>query len=120
MLKSLGQWTEPSLPSRKVVPVGLSVATMKESNPQNGEQSTPQPVTTMVNREGIVTPQGRIINLEQGDGDFNVNGFGDNEQLVLVQATEKSLLDEDLKTAVNTKSVNVLFYALYNTLLCFI
>lgn len=32
MLKSLGQWTTPSLKSRKIIPTGLIVATMRQTN----------------------------------------------------------------------------------------
>ena len=31
MLKSLGQWTESTIKSRKIIPTGLTVATVKES-----------------------------------------------------------------------------------------
>ncbi|XP_016841730.1 piezo-type mechanosensitive ion channel component isoform X3 [Nasonia vitripennis] len=112
MLKSLGQWTTPSLKTRKIIPSGLTVAAVRQPSADKDENKAvvaQQPTqeeeaggtTSNVNNE-ITTPQGRTLSLQlevPGDTENNSPPTGDNEKLVVIQASERSLVEEDFQKA---------------------
>ncbi|XP_023248310.1 piezo-type mechanosensitive ion channel component isoform X2 [Copidosoma floridanum] len=101
MLKSLGQWTMPSIRSRKVIPSGLTIATVRRSRP-DGDTNNGIDENGVANKLEI-TPKGRILSLHlDGEGDRLTDPLptGDNERLVIIQATETDVIQEDFQKAV--------------------
>ncbi|XP_058794046.1 piezo-type mechanosensitive ion channel component isoform X2 [Phymastichus coffea] len=110
MLKSLGQWTSPSLKSRKVISTGLTLATIHQQPNRTDEDKVAQkPATTEAEKTNataneITTPEGKTLSLQLHDGTDNENNsplppIGDNEQLIVIQATERNLIEEDFQKA---------------------
>ncbi|KAJ8687309.1 hypothetical protein QAD02_023103 [Eretmocerus hayati] len=131
MLKSLGQWTRPSSKSRKIIPTGLTIATVRP--PQSGDDNKPLKKTELDNEHSgvrlndkgeIKTPKGTTLHPHlrgAGDGEIGaenetVHVEGDNEKLVIIQTAERSLLEEDFSKAMKQTVVRYLepmriFYA---------
>ncbi|XP_054011749.1 piezo-type mechanosensitive ion channel component isoform X2 [Hylaeus anthracinus] len=88
MLKSLGQWTTPSLKPRKIIPSGLTIVPSKPPPPDIGQgESTPRQHETEDGTQ-IITPKGRSLNMHAvGDGE-NAHTTDEHERLVAVQAEE--------------------------------
>ncbi|XP_017766739.1 PREDICTED: piezo-type mechanosensitive ion channel component isoform X2 [Eufriesea mexicana] len=101
MLKSLGQWTSPSLKPRKIIPSNMTIVPSKHP-PENRGQGEP---VTLQNEAGdgtrVRTPRGRILNLHGVGEGQNVQTSDEYEQLVAVRGEEVSPLNEEFNKAMN-------------------
>lgn len=104
MLKSLGQWTDPSIRSRKVIPAGLTIATIRQPDSENHDRVEDDDHTNE-----IVTPKGRVLNLRLGGDRIN----GDNERLVVIEARERDVVQEDIHKAIKLTFVYILYSSIY-------
>nr|XP_034178628.1 piezo-type mechanosensitive ion channel component isoform X2 [Osmia lignaria] len=98
MLKSLGQWTAPTLKPRKIIPSNLTVVPSKPPPEDRGQGETvPQQPEEGSTR--IKTPSGRILNI-RGEGE-NPETHDENERLVAVQSEELNPQNEKFQKAMN-------------------
>ncbi|KAK9296007.1 hypothetical protein QLX08_009854 [Tetragonisca angustula] len=98
MLKSLGQWTSPTLKPRKIIPSTLTVVPLKLSRPENRGQGES---TSLEDEEAVVkTPKGRTLSLAAGQGE-SAQATDEYEKLVAVQGEEVSPMQEEFNKAMN-------------------
>ncbi|KAK1122195.1 hypothetical protein K0M31_009421 [Melipona bicolor] len=97
MLKSLGQWTSPTLKPRKIIPSTLTVVPLKLPRPENRGQGES---TSLEDEEAVVkTPRGRTLSLAAGQGE-SAQATDEYEKLVTVQG-EVSPMQEEFNKAMN-------------------
>ncbi|XP_012229785.1 piezo-type mechanosensitive ion channel component isoform X2 [Linepithema humile] len=108
MLKSLGQWTAPSLKPRRIIPSQLTVVPSKPPSADKG-QGEPSTQEETDSHGEVKTPQGRILSVHETD---NADGIpsttDDNERLVAVQGEEVHPLSESFS---KTMDMTVTKYA---------
>ncbi|XP_043514793.1 piezo-type mechanosensitive ion channel component isoform X5 [Frieseomelitta varia] len=98
MLKSLGQWTSPTLKPRKIIPSTLTVVPLKLPRPENRGQGES---TSLEDEEAVVkTPRGRTLSLAAGQGE-SAQATDEYEKLVAVQGEEVSPMQEEFNKAMN-------------------
>ncbi|CAB0040178.1 unnamed protein product [Trichogramma brassicae] len=115
MLKSLGQWTSPTSTRLRKYPAGLTLATVRQAGGDADNESVSKVATNEPNSGAssiidksdsqsveVTTPKGRVLKLyPRGEGDEpNLPPNIDNEELVVIEAVERNVLDESLKNAV--------------------
>ncbi|XP_076388823.1 piezo type mechanosensitive ion channel component isoform X5 [Megachile rotundata] len=85
MLKSLGQWTAPTLKPRKIIPSSLTIVASKPPPEDRGQGET---VLRNETEDGtnIKTPAGRTLHI-RGEGE-NLETHDENERLVAIQGEE--------------------------------
>ncbi|KAL7286394.1 hypothetical protein TKK_0019346 [Trichogramma kaykai] len=116
MLKSLGQWTSPTSTRLRKYPAGLTLATVRQAGGDADNESVIKVATNEPNSGAssiidksdsqsveVTTPKGRVLKLyPKGEGDEpNLPPNIDNEELVVIEAVERNVLDESLKNAVS-------------------
>ncbi|XP_043265377.1 piezo-type mechanosensitive ion channel component [Colletes gigas] len=101
MLKSLGQWTTPSLKPRKIIPSNLTIVRSKPPPPDKGQgESAPRQHET---EDGVqvITPKGRSLNIHlTGDGE-TAQIIDEHEKLVAIQGEELSPQTEKFHKAMD-------------------
>ncbi|XP_076479035.1 piezo type mechanosensitive ion channel component isoform X2 [Bombus vancouverensis nearcticus] len=100
MLKSLGQWTSPSLKPRKIIPSTLTVVPAKPPPPENRGQGES---VSLQEEEGstVRTPKGATLNLRAAGEGENAQTTNEYEKLVAVQGEEISPTNEEFNKAMN-------------------
>ncbi|XP_076644282.1 piezo type mechanosensitive ion channel component isoform X4 [Halictus rubicundus] len=99
MLKSLGQWTSPSLKPRKIIPSSLTIVSSKP--PADKGQGEPASQQEELDEGTVRTPKGRTLNINAtGDGE-SVQTTDEHEQLVAVQGEELDPHAQQLSTSMN-------------------
>ncbi|XP_076765205.1 piezo type mechanosensitive ion channel component isoform X3 [Xylocopa sonorina] len=101
MLKSLGQWTSPSLKPRKIIPSNLTVVPSKPPPEDKGQGESVQRQDEAENSTVVKTPAGRTLNLRPTADGENVQIIDEHEKLVAVQGEELNPLNEDFNNAMN-------------------
>ncbi|XP_076285708.1 piezo type mechanosensitive ion channel component isoform X3 [Lasioglossum baleicum] len=100
MLKSLGQWTSPSLKPRKIIPSSLTLVSSKPP----ADKGQGEPVSQQEQQDDgatVRTPKGRTLNIHAtGDGE-SVQTTDEHENLVAVQGEEVDPHAQELPTAMN-------------------
>nr|XP_031827665.1 piezo-type mechanosensitive ion channel component isoform X1 [Nomia melanderi] len=101
MLKSLGQWTSPSLKPRKIIP---STLTIVPSKPPPADKGQGEPVTRQEDPDDgsvVRTPKGRTLNMHAAGDAENVQTTDEHEKLVAIQGEELNPHTEQLQAAMN-------------------
>ncbi|XP_032683429.1 piezo-type mechanosensitive ion channel component isoform X2 [Odontomachus brunneus] len=114
MLKSLGQWTSPSIKTRKIIPSKLTVMPSKPPPPHEGQgehdnavsiQQYQQPEAEHVGAEShteIKTPQERSLSVHAaGDANSTLPTTNEDEKFVAVQGEEVHPHTESFSKAVD-------------------
>lgn len=108
MLKSLGQWTSPSIKPRKIIPSNLTVVESKPPDPPSGDGQAEESTTTSWQQEtaeapGIIrTPKGQILNInDKTDSQNPAVTVNENEKLVAIQGEEIHPYKENISTTMN-------------------
>ncbi|XP_043673445.1 piezo-type mechanosensitive ion channel component isoform X1 [Vespula pensylvanica] len=107
MLKSLGQWTSPSIKPRKIIPSNLTVVESKPPDPPSGdgqaEESTTSWQQETAEASGIIrTPKGQILNInDKTDSQNRAVTVNENEKLVAIQGEEIHPYKENISTTMN-------------------
>ncbi|XP_017788930.1 PREDICTED: piezo-type mechanosensitive ion channel component [Habropoda laboriosa] len=101
MLKSLGQWTSPSLKPRKIIPSNLTIVPSRSPPEDKGQGESVSRQNEAGDDSRVRTPKGRILNLNAtGEGE-NVQSIDEHEKLVAVQGEEIHPLNEEFNKAMN-------------------
>ncbi|CAK9812745.1 Piezo-type mechanosensitive ion channel component [Anthophora plagiata] len=101
MLKSLGQWTSPSLKPRKIIPSNLTIVSSKPPPEDKGQGESVSRQNEAGDDAHVRTPKGRILNLNvTGEGE-HIQTIDEHEKLVVVQGEEIHPLNEDFNKAMN-------------------
>ncbi|XP_043493596.1 piezo-type mechanosensitive ion channel component isoform X2 [Polistes fuscatus] len=108
MLKSLGQWTTPSIKPRKIIPSQMTVVTSRIADPSSGDGQTEETIThpwqqgTTESHIDIKTPKGRNLSIKVAtDSQNSAPTLDENEKLVIVQSEEVHPHSENISTAMN-------------------
>ncbi|XP_076479042.1 piezo type mechanosensitive ion channel component isoform X10 [Bombus vancouverensis nearcticus] len=101
MLKSLGQWTSPSLKPRKIIPSTLTVVPAKPPPPENRGQGESVSLQEEEGSSTVRTPKGATLNLRAAGEGENAQTTNEYEKLVAVQGEEISPTNEEFNKAMN-------------------
>ncbi|XP_071867859.1 piezo type mechanosensitive ion channel component isoform X4 [Bombus fervidus] len=101
MLKSLGQWTSPSLKPRKIIPSTLTVVPAKPPPPENRGQGESVSLQEEENGSTVRTPKGATLNLRAAGEGENAQTTNEYEKLVAVQGEEISPTNEEFNKAMS-------------------
>ncbi|XP_050488618.1 piezo-type mechanosensitive ion channel component isoform X5 [Bombus huntii] len=101
MLKSLGQWTSPSLKPRKIIPSTLTVVPAKPPPPENRGQGESASLQEEEGSSTVRTPKGATLNLRAAGEGENAQTTNEYEKLVAVQGEEISPTNEEFNKAMN-------------------
>ncbi|XP_060823618.1 piezo-type mechanosensitive ion channel component isoform X8 [Bombus pascuorum] len=101
MLKSLGQWTSPSLKPRKIIPSTLTVVPSKPPPPENRGQGESASLQEEESGSTVRTPKGATLNLRAAGEGENAQTTNEYEKLVAVQGEEISPANEEFNKAMN-------------------
>ncbi|XP_050591068.1 piezo-type mechanosensitive ion channel component isoform X9 [Bombus affinis] len=101
MLKSLGQWTSPSLKPRKIIPSTLTVVPAKPPPPENRGQGESASLQEEEGGSTVRTPKGATLNLRAAGEGENAQATNEYEKLVAVQGEEISPMNEEFNKAMN-------------------
>ncbi|XP_043598036.1 piezo-type mechanosensitive ion channel component isoform X4 [Bombus pyrosoma] len=101
MLKSLGQWTSPSLKPRKIIPSALTVVPAKPPPPENRGQGESVSLQEEEGGSTIRTPKGATLNLHAAGEGENAQTTNEYEKLVAVQGEEINPTNEEFNKAMN-------------------
>ncbi|XP_076240297.1 piezo type mechanosensitive ion channel component [Calliopsis andreniformis] len=100
MLKSLGQWTSPTLKPRKIIPSTLTIVPSKPPEDRGQGES----VSRQQEQEDTIyvkTPKGRTLNINvMGDGE-TVHTTDEHEKLVAIQGEEMGPHTQDFQKTMN-------------------
>ncbi|XP_033209745.1 piezo-type mechanosensitive ion channel component isoform X3 [Belonocnema kinseyi] len=110
MLKSLGQWTRPSIKSRKVIPSRLTMVAMVPEDKGQGEPSQihieNEEKRTSIDLE---TPKGRKLSIQpEGASEEPHASTDDNHRVLAIQSEESDPLDEKFSKAMNMTTAKYL------------
>ncbi|XP_024227859.1 piezo-type mechanosensitive ion channel component isoform X8 [Bombus impatiens] len=101
MLKSLGQWTSPSLKPRKIIPSTLTVVPAKPPPPENRGQGESVSLQEEEGSSTVRTPKGATLNLRAAGEGENAQVTNEYEKLVAVQGEEISPTNEEFNKTMN-------------------
>ncbi|XP_015433608.1 PREDICTED: piezo-type mechanosensitive ion channel component [Dufourea novaeangliae] len=106
MLKSLGQWTTPSIKPRKIIPSSLTIVSSKPPPVDKGQGETVAGQNESENTGFVNTPKGRRLSISaSGDGENQQTAQetipNEHEKLVAVQGEELSPHSEHFHKAMN-------------------
>ncbi|KAK2582220.1 hypothetical protein KPH14_004571 [Odynerus spinipes] len=109
MLKSLGQWTTPSIKPRKIIPSKLTVVASKPPAPPSGD-GQPEDTRMQVWQQGttnkthmdVKTPKGRRLSIHvTTESQSTIPTVDENEKLVAVQGEEVHPHVENISAAMS-------------------
>ncbi|XP_068981159.1 piezo-type mechanosensitive ion channel component isoform X3 [Bombus flavifrons] len=101
MLKSLGQWTSPSLKPRKIIPSTLTAVPAKPPPPENRGQGESVSLREEEGGSTVRTPKGATLNLRAAGEGENAQTTNEYEKLVAVQGEEINPTNEEFNKAMN-------------------
>ncbi|XP_076679384.1 piezo type mechanosensitive ion channel component isoform X2 [Andrena cerasifolii] len=105
MLKSLGQWTTPTLKPRKIIPSNLTIVPSKPPPENKGQGESVSRVLETEDGTYVRTPQGRTLSINvTGDNETmqtTMLGTDDHVKLVTIQGEELNLQNEKFHKAMD-------------------
>ncbi|XP_051158273.1 piezo-type mechanosensitive ion channel component-like isoform X4 [Leptopilina boulardi] len=99
MLKSLGQWTRPSIGTKKIIPSKLTVATIKHDNMGQGEPSSQVHIENEeagTSTDFKTSNSGVVSNHPEGDSEQFPTPFEDNQKVDACQSEEIKPPEEEI------------------------
>ncbi|XP_076169043.1 piezo type mechanosensitive ion channel component isoform X2 [Ptiloglossa arizonensis] len=90
MLKSLGQWTSPTLKPRKIIPSNLTIVQSRPPPPDKGQGESVSRQHESEDGAQVITPRGRSLSIHVSGDHENAQTTDEHEKLVAVQGEELS------------------------------